>query len=247
MKHNIHYHSKREKLSIVKKYWARVRLRSSKANAKSYSSISHVKRLRWLTPSSLAACNIHLSLWLILFSGCISIGRYPGLWHFRLLGSPMQFRLHFYSFVWWPLRASTSGLHLCHTPCLSGSVKAERKSLWVLFSCTLHDSITGTTRMTLPSPGYQLGMEPAPLNHVCSIFCVLFLSGSRRLSFTSWKLSRMHFHPEGTPPLFQCVSGLYLISYLLQKHGLEHYFLVLCFSLNGTFLIYFCLICSFSW
>lgn len=60
----------KEEWDILRKYWTKARLKLSKANSKSYRSISHTKGLRWLSPSSFADCIIILSLGLVSLQVC---------------------------------------------------------------------------------------------------------------------------------------------------------------------------------
>lgn len=107
MAQNMHYHSKgRGKQGIGGESWAKAKPQPSRASSKSYSSLTDVKGLRWLCPSSFANWNTHLSLamlltpslklWLADFSHSSSIS--------NILGSLM----HCHSF-------NTQGLP-CRTP-----------------------------------------------------------------------------------------------------------------------------------
>lgn len=72
--------------------------RLSRANSKSCSSISDVKGFKWPCPSSLASCDLHPSLGLVLLPVCDST---PQISHSSGIpntsASPTQLRLHFHS------------------------------------------------------------------------------------------------------------------------------------------------------
>ena len=91
--------------SMAGKYWTKARLKTSWANSKLCISMSDVKVLfRSPTPFSFVDCNTLLSLGLvplpiISFPQLISHG--SGI--SNTLESPRQSKVHFYSFIQWPL------------------------------------------------------------------------------------------------------------------------------------------------
>lgn len=72
----------------MKKQWIRARPKPSRTNYKSCSSISRVKGLRGLYPSSFSAYNMHLSLGLGLSTPCVEffLASNSWLWHLQYLG-----------------------------------------------------------------------------------------------------------------------------------------------------------------
>lgn len=84
------------------------------------------------------------------------------------------------------------------------------------------------------------------MNHACNILSLLFLSGSRQFSFTSWKLCWMYSGPEGPPPSLSLWIR-FPLNLLFPSEALAENikFLGALFLLNCTFYIHFCLMCSF--
>lgn len=100
MAQNIYYHSKKEERGN-----AGPRKQQSKLQILYLQS--DVKWLRWFRPSGLAACDILLSIELVPPPICSSSWQmFNDSGISQIWGSPVQYRLHFYSFVQWPLRPS---------------------------------------------------------------------------------------------------------------------------------------------
>lgn len=109
MAKNMHNYSEREESGILRKYWNKAVLQLSGTNSKSCNSLSDVKGL-WC-PSSMAACNIPLSLGMTVLLCSLWLLSLAGVHTSGILESPTKSRLHLHSFTQWSLRVSSNGLH----------------------------------------------------------------------------------------------------------------------------------------
>lgn len=119
---NIYYHSKGEKYRNSENIPNNDKLKPSKTSSKFYSSMSSVKRLRWLYPSALL-CKTHFSpldkLYLLVQT---FLGNIQWLCNFNILGSLLKPRLHFHRFEQWFVEpcvpSESSCRHFYTTYCL---------------------------------------------------------------------------------------------------------------------------------
>lgn len=151
--HRININISRErKCSILMKYWTKAKLKPSRANSKPCSSMSSVKGLLWLFPSSFADCETLLSS-----SGSTSVGAVPGSYPMAL-APPTSWDLQY---------SSLSQLHAVAT--LGLSARTSQAHTWPLqLSLTTEDPTPFTlisfmtlkariTWLMLPSSSAYLG------------------------------------------------------------------------------------------
>lgn len=175
----------------MKKYWTKARQKPSRANSKSCSSISAVKGLRWLLPSSFADPSCVFLSWFAPTLYCSSPCRdLTGFWHLQHLGISNTIQAWLSQLHVWFLWASMQELP-CHTPGLRGFSELQRKIPQFLYSCIPQDSkpeLPGQCRQLQP-----LQLEPVPfLNYICITFfslLQLFAENSLGISFLQIELA----------------------------------------------------------
>lgn len=113
----------------MKKYWTKARQKPSRANSKSCSSISAVKGLRWLLPSSFADPSCVFLSWFAPTLYCSSPCRdLTGFWHLQHLGISNTIQAWLSQLHVWFLWASMQELP-CHTPGLRGFSESFKGSI----------------------------------------------------------------------------------------------------------------------
>lgn len=87
MAQSIYYYFKGKKVGHSEKHWTKVRLKSSRASTKSYSSMSNIKGFRWHWLSCFPACSVHVLSWVGLAAYIqLSLADTPLVWHCQHLG-----------------------------------------------------------------------------------------------------------------------------------------------------------------
>lgn len=130
----------------MRKYWTKARLKHSRAEFKSCSQL-HVQcqRAPMAQPSSFS---VSLLDWFHFLSTVLLAGNDSGatnIWGLRCNpGFP------FITMACHPLWPFMQRVPCPALPVLSSSPRVERKTVHTLYSCALHDSKGGTTRVALP-------------------------------------------------------------------------------------------------
>lgn len=203
----------------MKKYWTKARPKPSRANSKTYNSISDVKGLDDSAfPALLTAVCFSPLSWLVPVPVCSSPwqGSY-GSGMSNILWSPRWSRLHIHSLMQWPLM---QGLH-CHTTCcVSGFPYSWKKIPQLLYSC-IFDYSKAKLMWTAP-PVWLLTWDGAwlfPELHFQKLSFVAFYEKHPRPFFLTnlggWDLSLR----AAVPLSILCQASLYLFQ---QKPWLQH-------------------------
>lgn len=179
-------------MGIVGKYWIKAMRKPSRENM---SGIWDFNGLRWLRPSSFAACTTGLSLGLDSLPACSSprqmshssgvfycLGTSTATWasclHFTAMASTVSC----------PLRTFRQGHPYHMLLVLSSSLKLHKENREPLHSWVLHASNPSTTWMALPSLAASLELILAPSNHISKNTFIPKIRKHLRLSFCKSQL-----------------------------------------------------------
>lgn len=212
----------------------------SSVNFNFCNSMSHVKGLRWLHPSSLLTYNTLLSLGLVLLLTCSS----PGvlwLWHLQQLGVTTVIRAPVHCFTQWLLRASVEHAGFSDYPWLQRKIP-----FFFFFSCIRHNAKARTAWSALPNLAACLGWSLAhSFDYMCNSFPLCFLGASNPLGLFLSQVAGLAGwgHALQRPfPVLPFATALFSLSTSL---GSNIWFSnVLFISFICTFCHSFCLVCS---